>query len=60
MVFVWAILGSLLATIIFDFVYSKIEHEREVEKSWQALNQKLESEGRPRLDQLNRDDEEIK
>jgi hypothetical protein len=57
MIFVWALLGSLLATIIFDFVLFKIDQEREVEKSWQALNEQLEREGRPRLDQMNRDDE---
>jgi len=58
MIYVWAAAGSLLATFIFDFVYWKVEHEREVEKSWQALNDKLENEGRPRLDQIDRDDED--
>lgn len=57
MILVWTFLGSLAATIIFDFVYSKIEHERELEASWQELNNKLESEGRPRLDQPDREDE---
>ena len=58
MIFVWAILGSLLATLLFDFVYFKIEQERELEKSWQALNQMLESEGKPRWDQMDPDDED--
>ena len=57
MIYVWAILISAIATILFDLIFSKIEHEREVEKSWQALNDQLEREGRPRLDQMNRDDE---
>jgi hypothetical protein len=57
MIFVWTIIESLIATILFDLVYTKVEHERELEKSWQALNEMLEREGRPRLDQMNRDDE---
>ena len=57
MIYVWAIIISAVATILFDMIFSKIEHEREVEKSWQALNDQLEREGRPRLDQMNRDDE---
>jgi hypothetical protein len=43
--------GSLAATLIFDMIYSKIELEREIEKSWQALNDQLEREGKPRWDQ---------
>jgi hypothetical protein len=50
-------IGSLVATIIFDMVYSKIELEREIEKSWQALNDQLEREGKPRWDQMDPDDE---
>lgn len=57
MIYVWAIIISAVATILFDMIFSKIEHEREVEKSWQALNDQLERERRPRLDQMNRDDE---
>ncbi|MDR7078130.1 hypothetical protein J2Y03_003180 [Neobacillus niacini] len=57
MIYVWAIIISAVATILFDMIFSKIEHERKVEKSWQALNDQLEREGRPRLDQMNRDDE---
>ncbi|MEH7010507.1 hypothetical protein V7087_06760 [Neobacillus niacini] len=57
MIYVWAIIGSLVATLLFDLIFSKIEHEREVEKSWQAIYDQLEREGRPRLDQMDRDDE---
>lgn len=57
MIYVWAMIISAVVTILFDMIYSKIQHEREVEKSWQALNDQLEREGRPRLDQMERDDE---
>jgi flagellar biosynthesis protein FlhB len=57
MIYVWAIIISAVVTILFDMIYSKIQHEREVKKSWQALNDQLEREGRPRLDQMERDDE---
>jgi hypothetical protein len=57
MIYVWAIIISAVVTILFDMIYSKIQHEQEVEKSWQALNDQLEREGRPRLDQMDRDDE---
>jgi hypothetical protein len=57
MIYICAIIGSLAATLIFDMIYSKIELEREIEKSWQALNDQLEREGKPRWDQMNHDDE---
>ncbi|MCM3690997.1 hypothetical protein [Neobacillus niacini] len=61
MMYIWAIIGSLVATIIFDLIYSRIysriELEREIEKSWQALNDQLEREGKPRWDQMDPDDE---
>jgi hypothetical protein len=57
MIYIWAIIGSLAATLIFDMIYSKIELEREIEKSWQALNDQLEREGKPRWDQMDHDDE---
>lgn len=57
MIYVWAIIISAVVTILFDMIYSKIQHEREVEKSWQALNDQLEREGKPRWDQINNDDE---
>lgn len=57
MLYVWAIIISAVVTILFDMIYSKIQHEREVEKSWQALNDQLEREGKPRWDQINNDDE---
>ncbi|WP_274521016.1 hypothetical protein [Neobacillus niacini] len=41
MIYVWAIIGSLVATLLFDLIFSKIEYEREVEKSWQALKDQL-------------------
>jgi hypothetical protein len=56
MIYVWAMIISAVATILFDMIYSKIQHEREVAKSWQALNDQLEREGRPRLDQMDRED----
>jgi hypothetical protein len=59
MIYVWAIIISAVVTILFDMIYAKIQHEREVEKSWQALNDQLEREGRPRLDQMDREDEGI-
>lgn len=31
MALIWAFFGSLVVTILFDFVYSKIEDEREIE-----------------------------
>lgn len=58
MIFVWAILGSLVATLLFDFVYFKIEEKWELEASWRALNEMLESEGKPRWDQMDRDNKE--
>jgi hypothetical protein len=57
MIYVWAIIISAVVTILFDMIYSKIQNARKVEKSWQALNDQLEREGRPRLDQMDRDDE---
>jgi hypothetical protein len=57
MIYIWAIFGSLIATILFDRIYSKIELNREIEKSWQALNDQLEREGKPRWDQMDPDDE---
>jgi hypothetical protein len=57
MIYVWAMIISAVVTILFDMIYSKIQHEREVEKSWQALNDQLEREGKPRWDQINHDDE---
>lgn len=57
MIYVWAMIISAVVTILFDMIYSKIHHEREIEKSWQALNDQLEREGRPRLDQMDREDE---
>ncbi|WHX98551.1 hypothetical protein [Neobacillus sp. DY30] len=57
MIYVWAIIISAVVTILFDMIYAKFQHEREVEKSWQALNDQLEREGRPRLDQMDREDE---
>jgi hypothetical protein len=57
MIYVWAIIGSLVATLLFDRIYSKIELEREMEKAWQALNDQLEREGKPRWDQMDNDDE---
>ena len=57
MIYVWSIIISAVVTILFDMIYSKIQHERKVEKSWQALNDQLEREGRPRLDQIDREDE---
>ncbi|MBD8068781.1 hypothetical protein [Bacillus sp. PS06] len=50
MTIIWIALVSLVATFLFDFIIFKIEHERAVEKSWQELNDRLEKEGRPRLD----------
>jgi hypothetical protein len=58
MIYIWAIIGSLAATFIFDMIYSKIELEREIEKSWQALNDQLEREGKPRWDQMDHEDED--
>ena len=57
MIILWVIIESLLATLLFDFDYSTIEDERDVEKSWQAFNEMLEREGRRRLDQMYRADE---
>ncbi|MFB3166644.1 hypothetical protein P5G62_005940 [Neobacillus sp. 179-C4.2 HS] len=57
MIYVWAMIISAVVTILFDMIYSKIQHEREVEKSWQTLNDQLEREGKPRWDQINHDDE---
>ena len=57
MIILWVIIECLLATLLFDFDYSKIEDERDVEKSWQAFNEMLEREGRRRLDQMHRTDE---
>jgi hypothetical protein len=57
MIYFWAIIGSLVATALFDMIYSKIELEREIEKSWQALNDQLEREGKPRWDQMDHEDE---
>ncbi len=42
------VVGSALATLIFDYIYFKIEHERKVERSWKALNGQLEREGKER------------
>lgn len=58
MIYNWAIIGSLAATLIFDMIYSKIELEREIEKSWQALNDQLEREGKPCWDQMDHDEGE--
>jgi hypothetical protein len=55
MIYIWAIIGSLIATILFDMIYSKIELNREIEKSWQALNEQLEREGKPRWDKMDLD-----
>jgi hypothetical protein len=57
MMYFWAITGSLVATVLFDMIYTKIELEREIEKSWQALNDQLEREGKPRWDQMDHEDE---
>lgn len=42
-------LVALDVSLIFDITWFKIEQEREVEKSWQKLNDKLKREGRTRL-----------
>lgn len=60
MIYIWAIIGSLAATLLFDMIYSKIELKREIEKSWRALNDQLEREGKPRWDQMDHEDEDIK
>lgn len=57
MTYVWALVGSLVATVLFDYLYTKIEHEREIEKAWQALNDQLEREGKQRWDQMDHDAE---
>ena len=50
MVWIWIVLGSLLATLIFDFIWYKVSQAIEVEKSWKALNEQLEREGKERWD----------
>jgi hypothetical protein len=47
---IWIVLGSLLATLIFDFIWLKVAEAIEVEKSWRALNEQLEREGKERWD----------
>jgi len=49
-------LGSLLATLIFDFIWFKVSESIEVEKSWRALNEQLEKEGKERWDKRNKED----
>jgi hypothetical protein len=41
---------ALPATLIFDFIWFKVSEAIEVEKSWRALNEQLEKEGKERWD----------
>jgi hypothetical protein len=41
---------ALPATLIFDFIWFKVSEVIEGEKSWRALNEQLEREGKERWD----------
>jgi len=43
-------LVCLQATLIFDFIWFKVSQAIEVEKSWRAVNEQREREGKERWD----------
>jgi hypothetical protein len=49
-------LVSVLATLIFDLIWFKVSQAIEVEKSWRAVNEQREKEGKERWDKRNKND----
>lgn len=47
------VVASLVLTFLFDFIMYKIEQRRELEKSWKAVNDQREREGKERWDGKN-------
>lgn len=41
---------AFLLTFLFDFIWFQIAYKIEMEKSWKALNERRESEGKERWD----------
>lgn len=51
MVYILAGIVALGLTILFDFALFKWNEHKELNKSWKALNEQLEREGKQRWDQ---------
>lgn len=49
--YLFAFIAAIGITILFDYLMFKWDQKKYVDYQWQLLNEKLEREGRPRLDQ---------
>jgi hypothetical protein len=42
-------IGCLILTILFDYIYFKIEEKRDVNANFELFNKQREREGKPRI-----------